>query len=72
MSLADAVSRRSRRRKLDLFLETMRPTAETTVLDVGVDDLGFGEIYVHNVGRDQGEFVRDYGERAISKLGWLE
>jgi SAM-dependent methyltransferase len=44
MSLADAVSRRSRRRKLDLFLETMRPTAETTVLDIGVDDLGFGEI----------------------------
>jgi SAM-dependent methyltransferase len=44
MSLADAVSRRSRRRKLDLFLETMRPTAETTVLDIGVEDLGFGEI----------------------------
>jgi SAM-dependent methyltransferase len=44
MSLADAVSRRSRRRKLDLFLATMRPTAETTVLDIGVEDLGFGEI----------------------------
>jgi len=43
MRLADAVSLRSRRRKLDLFLETIRPTAETTVLDVGVDDFGFGE-----------------------------
>jgi SAM-dependent methyltransferase len=44
MRLLDAVSTRSRRRKLDLFLETMLPTRETTVLDVGVDDLGFGEI----------------------------
>ncbi|MBA2332227.1 MAG: methyltransferase domain-containing protein [Actinobacteria bacterium] len=44
MRLADAISLRSRRRKLALFLETMRPTAETTVLDIGVDDAGFGEI----------------------------
>ena len=43
MRLADAISLRSRRRKFDLFLETMRPTEETTVLDVGVDDIGFGE-----------------------------
>jgi len=43
MRLADAISLRSRRRKLALFLETMRPTAETTVLDIGVDDFGFGE-----------------------------
>lgn len=43
MRLVDAVSLRSRRRKLALFTETMRPTAETTVLDVGVDDSGFGE-----------------------------
>jgi SAM-dependent methyltransferase len=43
MRLADAISLRSRRRKLGLFMETMRPTADTTVLDVGVDDLGFGE-----------------------------
>ena len=34
----DAISLRSRRRKFGLFLETMRPTPETTVLDVGVDD----------------------------------
>ena len=43
MRLADAISLRSRRRKFGLFLETMRPTADTTVLDVGVDDVGFGE-----------------------------
>ena len=42
MNLVDAVSLRSRRRKLRLFLEEMRPTVETTVLDVGVDEVGFG------------------------------
>jgi SAM-dependent methyltransferase len=42
MTLADAVSLRSRRRKLRLFLTELRPTAETTVLDVGVDEVGFG------------------------------
>jgi SAM-dependent methyltransferase len=39
---AAGVSARSRRRKLDLFLETMRPTAETSVIDVGVSDGGYG------------------------------
>ncbi|MBA2741803.1 MAG: class I SAM-dependent methyltransferase [Actinobacteria bacterium] len=43
MRLADAVSMRSRRRKLQLFLDELRPTAETTVLDVGADELGFGQ-----------------------------
>ncbi len=43
MRLVDAVSLRSRRRKLALFLETMRPSAETSVVDVGVDDSGFGD-----------------------------
>jgi coenzyme F420-dependent glucose-6-phosphate dehydrogenase len=33
-------------------------------------DLGFGEIYVHNVGREQEEFIRLYGERVIPKLRW--
>ena len=47
MRLVDAISLRSRRRKLALFLETMRPTAETTVLDIGVDDFGFGEVGRH-------------------------
>jgi len=40
--LAARVSARSRRRKLDLFFETMRPSAETTVVDVGVSDGGYG------------------------------
>jgi SAM-dependent methyltransferase len=42
MRLVDRVSLRSRRRKLGLFLDTMRPTADTTVLDVGADDAPFG------------------------------
>jgi SAM-dependent methyltransferase len=42
MRLVDAVSLRSRRRKLRLFLEELRPSAQTTVLDVGVDEVGFG------------------------------
>jgi len=41
--LTDAISLRSRRRKLRLFLDELRPTAETTVLDVGADELAFGE-----------------------------
>jgi SAM-dependent methyltransferase len=41
--LADALSLRSRRRKLRLFLEEINPTPETTVLDIGADELGFGE-----------------------------
>jgi SAM-dependent methyltransferase len=41
--LADAVSLRSRQRKLRLFLDELRPAAETAVLDVGADELAFGE-----------------------------
>jgi SAM-dependent methyltransferase len=41
--LADAISLRSRRRKLALFLELMRPDATTTVLDVGVDEVSLGD-----------------------------
>ena len=43
MGLADRISLRSRRRKFGLFMETMAPTAATTVLDVGVDDFAFGD-----------------------------
>ncbi|MGH3111253.1 MAG: class I SAM-dependent methyltransferase [Gaiellaceae bacterium] len=43
MALANAVSLRSRKRKLDLFLDELHPTPETTVLDVGADELAFGE-----------------------------
>jgi SAM-dependent methyltransferase len=41
--VVDAVSLRSRKRKLRLFLNELQPTAETTVLDIGADELGFGE-----------------------------
>jgi len=41
--MADAVSFRSRKRKLRLFLDELQPTSETTVLDVGADELAFGE-----------------------------
>jgi SAM-dependent methyltransferase len=41
--LVDAVSLRSRRRKLRLFLDELQPTEGTTVLDVGADELAFGE-----------------------------
>jgi SAM-dependent methyltransferase len=43
VGLTDAVSLRSRKRKLRLLLDELRPTAETTVLDVGADELAFGE-----------------------------
>ena len=43
MKLADRISLRSRRRKLALFLETVQPGPGTSVLDVGVDELSFGE-----------------------------
>ena len=32
----------------------------------------FEEVYVHNVGRSQEEFIRAYGERVIPRLGWPE
>src|ERR671921_813783 len=35
-------------------------------------DLGFDEVYVHNVGRNQEEFIKAYGERVIPKLHWPE
>jgi SAM-dependent methyltransferase len=41
--LVDAISLRSRRRKLSLFMELMQPDASTTVLDVGVDEVSLGE-----------------------------
>jgi coenzyme F420-dependent glucose-6-phosphate dehydrogenase len=33
-------------------------------------DLGFGEIYVHNVNRDQGGFIEAYGKHVIPNLRW--
>jgi SAM-dependent methyltransferase len=43
MRLTDSISLRSRERKLELFLRELSPTAETSVLDVGADELGFGD-----------------------------
>lgn len=43
MQLADALSLRSRRRKLRLLFDELRPGPQTTVLDVGADEVGFGE-----------------------------
>ena len=40
--LAARVSAGSRQRKLDLFFQTMHPTAATSVVDVGVSDGGYG------------------------------
>ena len=40
---AHAVSLRSRERKFRLFMDELRPGPETTVVDVGVTDSGFGE-----------------------------
>jgi SAM-dependent methyltransferase len=40
--VASRVSLRSRERKLQLFLEQLRPGPETTVVDVGVTDAPFG------------------------------
>jgi hypothetical protein len=42
MRVVDAISLRSRERKLRLFLDELQPTPETSVLDVGADELGFG------------------------------
>jgi G6PDH family F420-dependent oxidoreductase len=35
-------------------------------------DLGFQEIYVHNVGTNQAEYIDAYGEKVIPKLKWGE
>ena len=43
MRLADSISLRSRRQKLRLLLDELQPTAATSVLDVGADELGFGD-----------------------------
>lgn len=33
-------------------------------------DLGFQEIHVHNVNRDQDEFIKAYGEKVVPNLKW--
>src|SRR5438093_11363129 len=51
VTLAERVSLRPRRRKLALCMETMRPTAAAPLLDVGVDELGFGEAHAGSAPR---------------------
>ncbi len=43
MSFVDAISLRSRRRKLSLLARELQPGPGTTVLDVGVDEISLGE-----------------------------
>ena len=43
LGLTDALSLHSRERKLRLFLEVVRPSGATRVIDVGVEDGGFAE-----------------------------
>ena len=33
-------------------------------------DLGFKEIYIHNVGRNQEEFLNVYGQKVVPALKW--
>src|SRR4051812_48273089 len=35
-------------------------------------DLGFNEVYVHNVGRNQNEFIEAYGREVAPALSWPE
>lgn len=35
-------------------------------------DLGFTEVYVHNVGRNQEEFIRAYGKEVVPSLKWSD
>jgi SAM-dependent methyltransferase len=57
--LADAISIRSRRRKLALFFELMRPGPATTVLDVGADEVSLGD-----AGGESGCTTHNYLEEA--------
>ena len=42
LGVVESISYRSRLRKFALFMETMRPTERTRILDVGADEVGFG------------------------------
>jgi hypothetical protein len=35
-------------------------------------DLGFNEIYIHNTGRNQEEFLAAYGRSVVPQLRWPE
>jgi coenzyme F420-dependent glucose-6-phosphate dehydrogenase len=52
--------------------EDFEAMAEHVSVENDYVDLGFDEVYAHDVGRDQGEFVRVYGECVIPKHHWPE
>lgn len=60
MRLADAISLRSRRRKLALLLDTLQPTSLTTVLDVGVDEVSLGDAGGESGCRTHNVFEEEY------------
>lgn len=33
-------------------------------------DLGFDEIHVHNVGRNQEQFIREFGKKVLPRIKW--
>ena len=66
--LAGAVSLRSRRQKFRLFLDLVRPTEETSIVDVGVTDAPFGEGEGQSVTRNFFEAMYPWRER-ITAVG---
>lgn len=52
--------------------EEFEAMAEQVSVENDYVDLGFDEVYAHDLGRDQEEFVRAYGECVIPKLHWPE
>jgi hypothetical protein len=51
----------------DSVLVSSDPAVHAEVLR-GYLDLGFDDIYVHHVGKEQGEFIDTYGEKVLGQL----
>ena len=51
----------------DSVLVSSDPSVHAAALS-GYRDLGFDDIYVHHVGRDQREFIEIYGEKVLGQL----
>jgi SAM-dependent methyltransferase len=64
--LAANVSLRSRERKFRLFMDELRPGPETTVVDVGVTDSGFGEHDGHGATHNFFEALYPWPERVTA------
>ena len=50
--------------------EDYEAMTEQVSVDNDCVDLGFDEVYAHDLGSDQEEFVRAYGGCVIPKLHW--